>query len=89
MFGSTPFTFSGRYTYENRYYVALPYYDVENHHTRPEAPTVIAWFRRTFICDVQSVCKDRWIELRHGNRVCFAQWEETSARGPTETKTAE
>src|SRR5271165_393531 len=36
-----------------------PYYDVENHHTRPEAPTVIPWFRRTFICDGQSVCKDR------------------------------
>ncbi|MGZ4967710.1 MAG: hypothetical protein ACXV97_11075, partial [Chthoniobacterales bacterium] len=23
-----------------------------------------------------SVCKDRWIAIRKGNRVCYAQWED-------------
>ncbi len=62
--------------HQNPFYFALPYNEVENGHTRPEAPTVIPWFKSTFIRDGQSVCHGRWIAIRHGSRVCYAQWED-------------
>jgi hypothetical protein len=61
---------------QNPFYVALPYNDVDNHHTKPEAAQVIPWFKSAFIRDGQSVCKGRWIAIRHGNRICYAQWED-------------
>jgi hypothetical protein len=60
--------------YENRFYVALPYNDVDGHNTKPEAGQVIPWFRNAFVRDGQSVCYGRWIAIRHGNKVCYAQW---------------
>jgi len=60
----------------NPFYVALPYNDVEHSHTKIEAPQVIPWFRNSFVRDGESVCKDRWIAIRHGNRTCYAQWED-------------
>jgi len=68
--------------YQNSFYIALPYSDIDNHHTRPEARCVIPWFSRSFIRDGQSVCKDRWVEIRKGNRIVFAQWEDV---GPFQT----
>jgi hypothetical protein len=61
---------------QNPFYVALPYNDVDDHHTRPEAVKVIPWFRDSFVRDGQSVCKGRWIAIRHGKRICYAQWED-------------
>jgi hypothetical protein len=61
---------------QNPFYVALPYNDVEDHHTRSEAARVIPWFKNAFVRDGQSVCKGRWVAIRHGNRVCYAQWED-------------
>jgi hypothetical protein len=60
----------------NPFYVALPYNDVEDHRTRPEAARVIPWFRDTFVCDGRSVCQGRWVAIRHGHRICYAQWED-------------
>jgi hypothetical protein len=60
----------------NPFYVALPYNDVEDHHTRPEAARVIPWFKTAFVRDGNSVCKGRWVTIRHGNRVCYAQWQD-------------
>jgi hypothetical protein len=60
----------------NPFYIALPYNDVQNHHTRPEAAAVIPWFKNSFVRDGQSVCKGRWVAIRHGNKVCYAQWED-------------
>jgi len=68
-----PLTFLPR---QNPFYVALPYNDVESHHTKSEAAQVIPWFRSTFVRDGQSVCKGRWVAIRHKNRVCYAQWED-------------
>jgi hypothetical protein len=67
---------------QNPFYVALPYNDVENQHTRPEAARVIPWYHSSFLRDGQSVCKGRWVEIRHGNKVCYAQWEDV---GPFQT----
>jgi hypothetical protein len=61
---------------QNPFYVALPYNDVDDHHTKPEAAKVIPWFNDSFVRDGQSVCKDRWVAIRHGKRICYAQWED-------------
>jgi hypothetical protein len=60
----------------NPFYVALPYNDVDDRHTRPEAPLVIPWFKDCFIRDGQSVCKGHWVAIRHGRNICYAQWED-------------
>jgi hypothetical protein len=60
----------------NPFYVALPYNDVDDHHTRPEAHLVIPWFKDRFVRDGQSVCKGHWVAIRHGKRICYAQWED-------------
>ncbi len=36
----------------------------------------IPWFKQAYTGPGQSVCKDRWIAIRKGNRTCYAQWED-------------
>ncbi|MBV9490370.1 MAG: hypothetical protein JO069_11710 [Verrucomicrobia bacterium] len=61
---------------QNPFYVALPYNDVEGRHTKPEAASVVPWFKDAFVRDGQTTLKGRWLAIRHGNRVCYAQWED-------------
>jgi hypothetical protein len=61
---------------QNPFYVALPYNDVIEGQFKPEAPLVIPWFKEAYRRDGQSVCKDRWVAIRKGNRTCYAQWED-------------
>jgi hypothetical protein len=60
----------------NPFYVALPYNDVDDQRTKPEATFVVPWFRAVFVREGASVCKGRWVAIRHGRRVCYAQWED-------------
>jgi hypothetical protein len=62
--------------HQNPFYIALPYNDVDKGHTKPEASQVIPWFKRSFQRDGQSVLKGRWIAIRKGEKVCYAQWED-------------
>ncbi|MEO5718651.1 MAG: hypothetical protein ABIR29_08785, partial [Chthoniobacterales bacterium] len=61
---------------QNPFYIALPYNDVTHGQFKPEAPMVVPWFRQAFVKQGHSVCKDRWVAVRRGNRVCYAQWED-------------
>ncbi len=61
---------------QNPFYIALPYNDVTRGRTKPEAPRVIPWFRETYVRQGQSVCKSRWVVVRHRGREAFAQWED-------------
>jgi hypothetical protein len=61
---------------QNSFYVALPYNDIAGGHTKPEARSIIPWFKRAFVRDGQSVLKNKWIAIRKGSRVCYAQWED-------------
>jgi hypothetical protein len=71
---------------QNPFYVALPYNDlIDDHTTKPEAATVIPWFRNSFVRSGQSVCKGRWIAIKKGGRMCYAQWEDC---GPFRTDCA-
>jgi hypothetical protein len=61
---------------QNPFYFALPYNDVQGGHTKHEAPQVVPWFKQAFARNGQTVLKDRWIAIQHGNKVCYAQWED-------------
>ena len=61
---------------QNPFYCAPPYNDVTHGQFKPEAPLVIPWFKQAYTGPGQSVCKDRWIAIRKGNRTCYAQWED-------------
>ncbi len=68
----------------NPFYVALPYNDISPHGLghKSEAAKVIWWYKREFKTKYRSVCKGRWIAIRKGDKVCYAQWEDC---GPFET----
>jgi hypothetical protein len=61
---------------QNPFYIALPFNDVTRGRTKPESRTMIPWFREAFVREGQSVCKGRWLAIRYGNKVCYAQWED-------------
>jgi hypothetical protein len=61
---------------QNSFYVALPYNDVAGGHTKPEARNIVPWFKQAFVRDGQSVLKNKWVAIRKGSRVCYAQWED-------------
>ncbi len=67
---------------QNPFYCALPYNDKAREGHRPEAPKVIPWFKEAYKGPAVSVCKDRWIAIRKGNRTVYAQWEDA---GPFRT----
>lgn len=61
---------------QNPFYVALPYNDKMKVGHKPEAPLVIPWFKSAYRGPAQSVCKGRWIAIKFGDRICYAQWED-------------
>ncbi len=62
---------------QNPFYVALPYNDLLDYKTtKPEASRVIPWFKQTFERHGKSICRDRWIAIRYGDRICYAQWSD-------------
>ena len=67
---------------QNPFYVALPYNDLTHGEFKPEASLIIPWFKAAYMGRGQSVCKDRWIAIRKGNKVAYAQWEDA---GPFRT----
>lgn len=71
---------------QNPFYVALPYNDISAHGLKKEARTLIPWFKEAYASQWKSVCKGRWIAIRKGNRVCYAQWEDA---GPFTTTDSE
>jgi len=62
----------------NPFYIALPYTDIRSGATgtKSEAPHVIPWFKKTYQRAGHTVLKGRWLAIRKGSRVCFAQWED-------------
>jgi hypothetical protein len=76
----TPSAFTPK---QNPFYIALPYNDVVDYNThKSSAKRVIPWFPQKFTREGKTVLKGVWVAIRHGNRVCYAQWEDC---GPFET----
>jgi hypothetical protein len=67
---------------QNPFYCALPYNDKSLNGHRPEAPRVVPWFKEAYQGPGVSTCKGRWIAIRKGNKVAYAQWEDA---GPFRT----
>jgi len=67
---------------QNPFYCALPYNDKARTGHRPEAPRVVPWFKEAYQGPAVSTCKDRWVAIRKGNRIAYAQWEDA---GPFRT----
>jgi len=67
---------------QNPFYCALPYNDKMASGHRPEAQRVVPWFKEAYQGPGVSVCKDRWIAIRKGNKIAYAQWEDA---GPFRT----
>ena len=43
---------------------------------------MVPWFKEAYQGPAVSVCKDRWVAIRKGNRTVYAQWEDA---GPFRT----
>lgn len=67
---------------QNPFYFALPYNDISRTGTKASARAVIPWFDESFYRSGRTVLKGRWIAIRRGDKVCYAQWEDV---GPFET----
>ena len=67
---------------QNPFYVALPYCDMQGGRLKAEAAKVVPWFIEVFRSATTSVCKGRWVEIRHSLKLCYAQWEDV---GPFRT----
>jgi len=67
---------------QNPFYCALPYNDKAKTGHRPEASRVVPWFNEGYQGPDVSVCKDRWVAIRKGNKTVYAQWEDA---GPFRT----
>ncbi len=62
---------------ENPFYFALPYDDFDNNgDRRHDVNHVIPWARATVAGPLQSLCKNRWIQITSGRLVAYAQWED-------------
>ena len=67
---------------QNPFYCALPYNDKARTGHRPEAPQVVPWFQQAYQGPAVSTCKGRWVAIKKGNKVVYAQWEDA---GPFRT----
>jgi hypothetical protein len=61
---------------QNPFYVALPYNDVTRGTTKPDARKAIPWFKQAFERPGKSVLKGRWVAVKRGGKICYAQWED-------------
>lgn len=61
---------------QNPFYIALPYNDVTRGKHKPEAASVIPWFKTDFKRPGKSVLKGRWLAIQHKDRTAYAQWED-------------
>lgn len=71
---------------QNPFYIALPYNDMQKGGHKPEASAKVPWFWKDYKGPDKSVLKGRWIAIRHGDRVAYAQWEDV---GPFRTDHAD
>ncbi|WP_234044511.1 hypothetical protein [Haloferula rosea] len=61
----------------NPFYIALPYNDVRTYRShKPEASRVIPWFKRVNPRPGRTSLKGQWVQIYHGGRSCYAQWED-------------
>jgi|GEM_PF-459838 hypothetical protein len=66
---------------ENPFYFALPYNDIgRNGYRKEDADSIVPWYyeNQDYVLNnkILSVCKNRWIRVRKGKKIVYAQWED-------------
>lgn len=61
---------------ENPFYFALPYDDFSGGVRRASASQVVYWAAEMVWSDTESMCKNQWLRMVHGNLTAYAQWED-------------
>ncbi len=62
---------------ENPFYVALPYGEFLDDGVLKTEAFEVPWFQPGLF----PLLKNRWVEIRHKGRVCFAQWQDVGPCG--------
>lgn len=66
---------------ENPFYFALPFNDYDENGLKPDSELQkIPWYTG-MIPENTSIIKNRWIEVSHGTKVAYAQWEDVGPFG--------
>lgn len=75
---------AGFYPLQSPFYVALPFNDIDPKTgiLREGADEYIPWFWEDYRGPGITVLNGRWIEIKFGNKTCFAQWRDV---GPFRT----
>lgn len=60
---------------ENAYYFALPFGEFEDDESVKDL-TVVPWYDGQSVGGRTSILKNRWIEVRSGDRTVYAQWQD-------------
>jgi hypothetical protein len=71
--GRRPAAFEPR---ENAFYVALPYGDVTEDDAAKPGVDQVPWYAGQPLTRDRSILKNRWVEVRAGERVAYGQWED-------------
>lgn len=62
---------------ENPFYFALPYAEYDPQGALKASAKALPWYGK----DELPLLKNRWIAVKHGNAVCYAQWEDVGPNG--------
>ena len=68
---------AGFQPHENPFYVALPYNDFANDGTRNSDANLTYWYNEKNWAQNESMVKNRWIMITHGDKTAYAQWEDS------------
>ncbi len=63
--------------HENPFYFALPYNDLDkNGVQKNDVQTLVPWAKNRSPVKTESLCKNMWIKIIHGDKIAYAQWED-------------
>lgn len=65
---------------ENPFYFALPYNDLDDNGNQKPSAKNVPWYNAAKK-NSDSILKNHWIEIQHGDKVAYAQWEDAGPFG--------
>ncbi len=66
---------------ENPFYFALPFNDLDGEGKLKEISKRVPWFSQEEFKKTGSILKNRWIKIKKGEKVAYAQWEDVGPFG--------
>jgi hypothetical protein len=67
---------------ENPFYFALPYAEYDQTGILKASAKTVPWYGK----DSRPLLKNRWIVVKHGEAVCYAQWQDVGPNGEDDFK---